>query len=406
MEVNPTLEMIKGRYTFQMDKRSTNEIPVSELISYLTLARTENIGAIRYRQLLNTYKNPEQALRALSSLNLKKDRSKKFNIPTTASILREIENTFNANAQFILYGFDDYPKLLSHIYDPPPILTVLGNKQYLDKKNIAIVGARNASLHGVQIAQNLATELSSYGIGITSGLARGIDQAAHKGALYTGFTIAAIACGINIAYPHEHTKLQNKIAEQGVVVTEFPFGAQPQATHFPRRNRLIAGLCHGCVVIEAALNSGSLITSKLALDYHKPIFAVPGSPLDPRCKGSNNLIRSGAILTEEALDVLSEIPEFSLNNSFLNSQKLALQNKTKPSKDLFSASSKQILNKDTHHLSIEDYILSLLSTTPVSIDTILRNAPFPASKILSCMTLLEINSKILYQQNGYVLKFI
>lgn len=384
-----------------MNNNSSNTIPIPKLASYLRLARTDGIGAVRFHQLLKRYHTPEAALEALPSIQRNKKTATNFSPPPLSLIIEEIEKTYAYGGQFILHGFDDYPELLAQLDDAPPILTILGSAKLLHRQNVAIVGARNASMHGLKISESLAADLAAHSIGVTSGLARGIDQAAHKGALYTGFTIAAIACGIDIVYPSEHQKLQKEIAEKGVIVSEYPLGASPQATHFPRRNRLIAGLCHGCVVIEAALNSGSLITSKLALSYNKPIFAVPGSPLDPRCKGSNNLLRMGATLTENALDIL---PELSV---------LTAKKKTAFKPDLFAeldyavkttnTQTEAEAETQTNPTMIESEILALLSTTPTPIDLIIRHLSYSATETLGALTLLEISNQIIFQHNGYIL---
>lgn len=380
-----------------MNNNSSNTIPIPKLASYLRLARTDGIGAVRFHQLLKRYHTPEAALEALPSIQKNKKSATNFVPPPLSLIIEEIEKTYAYGGQFILHGFNDYPELLAQLDDAPPILTILGNAELLHQQNVAIVGARNASMHGIKIAESLAADLAAHSTGVTSGLARGIDQAAHKGALYTGFTIAAIACGIDIVYPNEHQKLQKEIAEKGVIVSEYALGTSPQATHFPRRNRLIAGLCHGCVIIEAALNSGSLITSKLALSYYKPIFAVPGSPLDPRCKGSNNLLRMGAILTENALDIL---PELST---------LTIKKKASFTQDLFAKSNQAVetsniqTKKQTNPRTIESKILALLSTTPTPVDLIIRHLSYSATETLSAITLLEINNQIIFQHNGYIL---
>lgn len=376
-----------------------------ELLPYLQLVRTEGIGSIRFHQLLKRYHTAEAALDALPSLKRSKDPTKKFHIPTKDSIKKEIEKTLACSGQFILHGTADYPASLNLLADAPPLLIAQGNIKLLQKRNVAIVGARNASFHGTRMAETLAADLCAHQIGVTSGLARGIDQAAHKGALYTGFTLAAIACGIDIAYPAEHKELQALIAQKGVVITEFPVGTQPQASHFPRRNRLIAGLSWGCVVIEAAQNSGSLITAKLALDYDRPVFAVPGSPLDPRCKGSNNLLRMGATLTESAADILPELPV-----SFTSLQETLFQN----NQDLFTHANQtvpaaSISNEITATpsqpaASLETHILSRLSTVPTPLDHLIRNTTYSTTEILGALTLLEIENRIFFQHNGYVLK--
>lgn len=383
-----------------MNNNSSNTISIQKLASYLRLARTDGIGAVRFHQLLKRYHTPEAALEALPSIQKNKKTAISFSPPPLSVIIEEIEKTHSYGGQFIVYGFDDYPELLAQLDDAPPILTILGKAELLHQQNVAIVGARNASMHGVKIAESLAADLAAHSIGVTSGLARGIDQAAHKGALYTSFTIAAIACGIDIVYPNEHQKLQEEIAKKGVIVSEYPLGVSPQATHFPRRNRLIAGLCHGCVVIEAALNSGSLITSKLALSYNKPIFAVPGSPLDPRCKGSNNLLRMGATLTESALDILPELSTLTTKKKIVFKE------------DLFTDLEQSIKTKNTRAAtqintatahSIEAEIIALLSTTPTPVDLIIRHLSYSATETLGAITLLEINNQIIFQHNGYIL---
>ncbi len=197
----------------------------------------------------------------------------------------------------------DYPPLLAAIEDAPPLIAAGQTLSLFDQTSIAIVGARNASINGKRIAEKLARDLSDAGFVVISGLARGIDTAAHKAALARG-TIAVVAGGIDIVYPPENTALQARIFAEACVVTEAPFGTEPMARHFPRRNRIISGLAPGVIVIEAARHSGSLITARMALEQGREVFAVPGSPLDPRAQGANNLIRDGATLTETADDVL------------------------------------------------------------------------------------------------------
>jgi DNA processing protein len=202
-----------------------------------------------------------------------------------------------------------YPEFLANLADPPPALAVLGDVSLLAARAVGIVGARNASANGMRLAEELAGDLGTAGLAVVSGLARGIDAAAHKGAMRSGRTIAVIAGGLDLPYPPEHEKLQREIAENGAVVAEAPLGTAPLARHFPKRNRIIAGLVLGLVVIEAAQRSGSLLTARLANEAGREIFAVPGSPLDPRSKGANDLIRQGAHLTETAVDVTGNLPD-------------------------------------------------------------------------------------------------
>src|SRR4029077_8975860 len=199
-----------------------------------------------------------------------------------------------------------YPPALAVIDDAPPLLSVVGDAQLLQRRAIAVVGARNASANGRRFARDIAGELGRNGFLVVSGLARGIDATAHQGALETG-TLAVVAGGIDVVYPEENRALHEAIAERGVLIAELPVGTEPQARHFPRRNRIISGYSHGVLVVEAALRSGSLITARFALEQGRDVFAVPGSPLDPRCRGANDLIRNGAILCETIDDIMREL---------------------------------------------------------------------------------------------------
>lgn len=366
---------------------------VQMLVPYLRLARTEGIGSVSFRRLLERYQTPQAALEQLPFF-----KQKQFRIPSEAAILKEIEGTFALSGKFLIWGQQGYPAALAGLPDAPSILTILGDATLLHKKMIAIVGARNASAHGLRIAESLSAEVASHQIGIISGLARGIDQAAHRGALFTSFTIAAIAGGIDKPYPQENAALQAQIAKQGVIITESPLGSAPKAIHFPRRNRLIAGLCWGCVVIEAALHSGSLITAQLALNYGKTVFAVPGSPLDPRNRGSNNLLRMGAVFTESAEDILSELP---LEPPIKSVDKPI----TADDFPLFKVESQspKAVNEDKHATTLEEIILGILSFTPTPIDEIVRSCNVSTAKVLSCLTELELSGRILSQPTGYCL---
>ena len=211
---------------------------------------------------------------------------------------RELRGLARLGARMIFAGEPDYPPLLALLDDAPAVIAVLGDPALLSARAVALVGGRNASANGQRMAENLAAELA-HSLVVVSGLARGIDAAAHPGALQTGRTIAAVAGGLDMPYPPEHADLQRRIAESGAVVSEAPLGTAPQARHFPRRNRIIAGLSLGVVVVEAALRSGSLITARLAQEAGRELFAVPGSPLDPRSRGANDLIRQGAHLDRD-----------------------------------------------------------------------------------------------------------
>ncbi len=281
---------------------------MNQHIDRLRLVRTESVGPITYRRLLSRFETPAEALAALPELARTGGRATAPRIPTTDEAEREFTALRRLGGKFIFLDTPEYPEFLAQLPDAPPVIAVLGDLNLLHTRAIGIVGARNASANGMRLAENLGTELAST-LTVVSGLARGIDAAAHTGALRTGKTIAVIAGGLDLPYPPENEKLQRLIAEQGAVVAEAPLGTAPIARHFPKRNRIIAGLVLGLVVIEAAARSGSLLTARMALEAGRELFGVPGSPLDPRSQGANDLIRQGAHLTETAADVLANLPD-------------------------------------------------------------------------------------------------
>ena len=275
----------------------------------LRLARADGVGPVTYRRLLRRYGDAAVALDALPALARAGGRRAPVAVPSEAAVTREIAGLAALGARLLFVDAPGYPALLALLEDAPPAIAVLGDPAALTGRAVALVGSRNASANGQRIAATLAGALASAGVVVVSGLARGIDAAAHEGALPGGRTIAAVAGGIDIPYPPEHADLQRRIAAGGgAVLAEAPLGTAPQARHFPRRNRIIAGLSLGVVVVEAAPRSGSLITARLAQDAGREVFAVPGSPLDPRSRGGNDLIRQGAHLTETAADVIANLP--------------------------------------------------------------------------------------------------
>ncbi|MCQ4158732.1 DNA-processing protein DprA [Roseomonas sp. GC11] len=288
-------------------------------LSRLRLARTEGVGPLTFRRLMERHGTAEAALEALPGLAPGGGhagghhagggwRGAPFRPPPPAAIRREMEEVAAMGGRFLFLDDPDYPPLLALLESAPPALACIGETSLLGLPQVALVGARNASALGRRMAADLAEGLAAAGLVVTSGLARGVDGAAHLGALRAGATIAVIPGGLDRAYPPEHAELQGLIAERGLVVAEAPLGTAPIARHFPRRNRIIAGLSLGVVVVEAALRSGTLMTARLALEAGREVFAVPGSPLDPRCAGSNDLLRQGAHLTERAEDVLENLP--------------------------------------------------------------------------------------------------
>lgn len=356
-------------------------------------------------------------------------------LPSVARIEQEIEATQRLGGQFITLLDSHYPTLLRNCPNAPPVLTVLGNPAYLHQAGVGIVGARNASAHGMRFAEAIATHLVENDICVISGLARGIDRAAHTGALHrNGMTVAAIAGGIDRPYPPENAQLQAEIAERGVIVTEAPLGTAPTARHFPRRNRLIAGLALGCVVVEAAMQSGTLITARLAAEYGREVFAVPGPPLDPRYSGSNNLLRHGAIFTENVADILLHLPPMPEDSSF--SIKTSLPQKKNEQPHLWAQTTEPYPEQPTppkalntlvetqvqpctaqdgngamHPLSgpcfeggnLPEKLLELLSFTPMPVDELVRHCQFSASAVLTALTELELAGRIGLLPGGRVI---
>ncbi|HEX6142399.1 MAG TPA: DNA-processing protein DprA [Geminicoccaceae bacterium] len=279
-----------------------------ERIAWLRLARTGGVGPRTFRKLLRRFGNAARALDNLPRIARETGSDPdRFRICSEPEATHELEALAAAGGRLLLLGEPDYPLALQQIEDAPPVLSARGDPALLARPAVALVGARNASGNGRVLAQRLAAELAGAGMTVVSGLARGIDTAAHEGALQRGATIAVVASGIDVAYPPENALLMERIAEHGLVVTERPFGREPQARHFPRRNRVIAGLSLGVVVVEAAPKSGSLITARLAAEQGREVMAVPGSPLDPRHRGTNRLLREGATLVEDAADVLEAL---------------------------------------------------------------------------------------------------
>src|SRR5712692_4799400 len=273
-------------------------------LDWLRLIRSDNVGPRTFRALINHYGGAGAALAGLPDLARRGGASGPARICSYDEAERELKAATARGVSFLALAELEYPQRLAMIDDAPPLLAARGKLAALALPMVAIVGARNASAAGMRFAERLARDLGAAGFAITSGLARGIDGAAHRASLGSG-TIAVLAGGHDHIYPREHAELADAILAQGALVSEMPFGHEPRARDFPRRNRLISGLCAGIVVVEAAKRSGSLITARFALEQGRGVFAVPGSPLDPRAEGTNDLIKQGATLVTEAADVIA-----------------------------------------------------------------------------------------------------
>jgi DNA processing protein len=288
-----------------MAKVAGTHLTPSQKLAWLRLIRTENVGPVTFRQLLNRAGSAEQAIADLPRLAARVGVGAR--VPSISEAEAELAGIEKLGGRLVASGEPGYPSLFDHIAGAPPLVTVIGGERLDLTRTVAIVGARNASAAGQRMTEILARDLGEAGYTVVSGLARGIDAAAHKAALATG-TVAVLAGGIDKVYPEENLPLARSILEQGgMLLTEMPLGWAPRAQDFPRRNRLVSGLSLGVVVVEAAKRSGSLITARLALEQNREVFAVPGSPLDPRAEGGNHLIQEGARLVTSARDIIESL---------------------------------------------------------------------------------------------------
>ncbi len=340
-------------------------------LARLRLARTEGVGSVLHRRLLRRHGSAEAALEALGARAYPLD-----------AVRREMAALEKRGARLLFPDDADWPPLLALLDDAPLALAAEGRIEALRPRGVALVGARNASAHGCRFAEELAEALALKDIAVISGLARGIDGAAHVGALRTGTTIACIAGGLDRPYPRENERLQRRIIEEGgLVLTEAPLGTAPLARHFPRRNRVVAGLSLGVVVVEAALASGTLITARLAVEAGRVLFAVPGHPHDPRARGGNALIRQGAVLTESVDDVLDNLPDAPLPAPALRALDLpAMPRDAAPEPPPPEGAAAQVLE--------------LLGPVPMAVDELGRRCQLSRPDLAALLTDLELAGRI------------
>lgn len=349
-----------------------------ERIDWLRLIRAENVGPITFARLIDRYGSAAAAIDALPALAQRGGRAAPIVVPGRDTARREIDALARGGGRLLAVTEPGYPAALAAIDDAPPLISVIGDTALLDRPAIAVVGARNASLNGRRFAAMLARDLAEAGLLVVSGLARGIDTAAHDGAL-AGGTAAVLAGGIDVVYPPENDGLYRRIADGGVLIAESALGTQPTARHFPRRNRIISGLSLGVVVVEAALRSGSLITARQALDQGREVFAVPGSPLDPRARGANDLLRQGATLVESAADVTAAIAAMARPRAVEPRAAVA------PRLPGFESGGADISPDRAHHL-----VLAALGPSPVAVDELVRECQLSAAAVLAAILELEL----------------
>ncbi len=350
-------------------------LPDEERAARLRLFRTDWIGPVVFFGLLRRYGSAAAAIRALPELSRRAGREKALSVIPREQAERELAQLGTLGARLVFRGEADYPALLAEADDAPPVLAVRGDVALLQRRSVALVGARNASALGRRFAEDMARELGRAGLVVVSGLARGIDAAAHTGALESG-TVGVVAGGIDVVYPEENRGLHDALAQRGAIVAELPPGTEPQARHFPRRNRIVAGLALGVVVIEAARRSGSLITARFAGEYGRQLFAVPGSPLDPRCQGANELIRTrDATLVQSAADVLEDL------------------RLTVPPPRMAPVPVAEIPDED----QVDDArktVLELLSPSPVAVDELVRRCHLSPAVVASVLLELELAGRV------------
>lgn len=366
-----------------LEKASHNNYQ-EEVVNILRLIRSENVGPKTFYNLIKFFGDAKTALENIGEYSLRGGSPKPIKVYSQLEAQRELELLTNNNAALIAYTSPLFSHLLTQIPDCPPILCYKGNINLLNnEKIVAIVGARNASANGKFFASNLAKELANSGYVVVSGLARGIDTSVHQVSLNN--TIAVIAGGIDHIYPPENTGLYEQIAENGLIIAELPIGTKPLGKHFPQRNRLISGLSLGCIVVEASLKSGSLITARFALEQNREVFAVPGFPLDPRCQGSNKLIKEGAHIVESVNDVIFNLPNYVIlkNN---------IKNFENPHNKFRFADVNQ-LNKIND--SMRSTVKQLLSSMPLDFDCLVEQANLPIPIVHAIIIELELAGKIM-----------
>ena len=355
---------------------ANRDLSRDELLDWLRLIRSENVGPVTFRNLLAHYGSARDALDALPELSKRGGRKKPVRIASRQQAERELKDLEARGVLPIALSTPSYPGALAAIDDPPPLLFTAGTPALLHRPGVAVVGARNASANGRRVARELGAALAANGYLVISGLARGIDAAAHTGALDDG-TCAVMAGGIDVVYPPENDNLYGEIAQRGVIVAENPLGMEPQARHFPRRNRLVSGLAQGVVVVEGAQRSGSLISARLAGEQGREVMAVPGSPLDPRSAGCNSLLKEGASLIEKPDDVLRVLADRD-------------QPGPRDSRDGgFGTSGPAGASPDPASLdAARREVVDLMGAAPVPVDELIRECQFSPSIVT--MVLLEL----------------
>jgi DNA processing protein len=358
----------------------------TEAFARIRLLRSPNVGPVSYAQLMQRFGDAVRAIAALPDLAGRGGGN--YKVAAEARVSDEIAAVKKAGARYLFHDSDEYPPQLREIDGAPPILTIRGNTALAVQPSVAIVGARNSSAAAVKLARDFAATLAEAGFTVVSGLARGIDGAAHRGALSAGeggSTVGVIASGLDVTYPPEHADLQEEVAQRGLLVSEHPPGTEPLARHFPARNRIIAGLAAGTLVVEAAPKSGSLITARLAGEAGREVMAIPGSPLDSRAHGGNQLIRDGAVLVQTPEDVIELLSGFD----------------GKP-RSSFREAAPRWIAADNELADEPADLATLLTTAPVAIDELIRQSGDSAAAVQLALLELELAGRLVRHAAGRV----
>ncbi|MEP3299769.1 MAG: DNA-processing protein DprA [Pseudoruegeria sp.] len=366
--------------------RFSSDSPVSipsteeEKVSWLRLIRSHRVGVVTFFRLIREHGTASAALEALPDV-ASKAGVQHYSAVSCQAAHQEMQAARSCGAQMICFGEPHYPSLLTKISDPPPVIWAIGNAALLNRPSAAIVGARNASSLGTRMAKKLAKDLGKAGYTIVSGLARGIDTAAHTAATDSG-TVAVFGGGVDVVYPKENTALAHLIQKEGCIISEAAIGQYPQARHFPSRNRIVSGMTRATIVVEAAAKSGSLITAQTALDQSRDVLAVPGHPFDARASGCNFLLRDGATLVRSAEDVIEAIGPAQIAQP---------DHQSAPERALEAAPDMRQLHTD---------ILARLGPSPIAEDQLIRDLSLPAPVIAPALVTLELDGYIARHPGG------
>jgi len=369
------------------DSKTGIRLSDRQRLNWLRLIRTDNIGPVTFRDLILFCGSASSAIEMLPDLNIRGGSARPIRVMSMDDAERELEAIERAGARLVGMGEPDYPPQLKNCEAPPPLVTIKGSTGVFRKPPVAIVGARNASVIGARFTERLAYDLGEAGFAVISGLARGIDAAAHRASLKTG-TVAVLAGGLDRPYPPENLPLYRNIPEEdGALISEMPMGAEPRARDFPRRNRIIAGLSLGLIVVEAAERSGSLISARMAGDMGRTVFAVPGSPLDPRARGTNLLLKQGATLVTEANDVIETLRPLDGSSAYPTDMPIQPDH---GSSSMEEPESFQPIATEEQR----DIVINALGPVPTDIDTLVRHTGLDTGAIQLILLELDLAGRL------------